>query len=118
MPGARGPVRRASWLAGEGGEEGKVGEIGREAGRAGVEVTVADFRYTDQAKWEGDVVVEGSQMTGVPRGGLDRELGRIRWGDGRVYRKEKGRERVRQGVIRGKPRLSKKLHLEPNRCEP
>ena len=79
---------------------------------------VADFRNTDQAKWEGDVVVEGSQMTGVPRGGLDRELGRIRWGDGRVYGIEKGRGRVRQGVIRGKPRLSKKLHLEPNRCEP
>ena len=78
-------------------KEGKVGEMGGEAGRAGVEVTVADFRYTDQAKWEGDVVVEGSQMTGVPRGGLDRELGRIRWG---------GREglRDREGEGRGAAR--------------
>ena len=68
-------------------EKWEVGEVGGEAGRAGVEVTVPDLGTMDQAKWEGNVVVGGMRVVEKveKEGQRDRELGRIRWGAGWIY---------------------------------
>ena len=68
-------------------EKWEVGEVGGEAGRVGVEVTVPDLGTMDQAKWEGNVVVGGMRVVEKveKEGQRDRELGRSRWGDGWIY---------------------------------
>ena len=52
-----------------------------------MEVTVPDLGTMDQAKWEGNVVVGGMRVVEKveKEGQRDRELGRIRWGDGWIY---------------------------------